>query len=193
MENWKNSSLAAQDRAEHLLPNVQRRERPSTRALRSAGQCAASLSGFTATVTPISCRHGPNLVLSQSDCRIRSGAACSGLLDDIRRDGTGELRPLGDTPSGLGEIGPFDRVIVATGQHPDLWLTRELRLELIPGWKACGCLVPTDRQTLLRRSSANQHAACCADDAAAKAAGNEGCGCGQPNNRAAPSRSCCGH
>ena len=57
-------------------------------------------------------------------------------------DGTGELRLLGDTPSGLGEIGPFDRVIVATGQRPDLWLTRELRLELDPWLESVRALGP---------------------------------------------------
>jgi hypothetical protein len=55
------------------------------------------------------------------------------------RDGTGELRLLGD---GGREIGPFDRIIVATGQRPDLSLTRELRLELDPWLESVRALGP---------------------------------------------------
>jgi thioredoxin reductase len=40
------------------------------------------------------------------------------------------------------EIGPFDRVIVATGQRPDLELTRELRLELDPWLESVRALGP---------------------------------------------------
>ena len=42
----------------------------------------------------------------------------------------------GRTPVGLLRLGPVDRVIVATGQRPDLDLTRELRLDLDP-WLEC--------------------------------------------------------
>jgi thioredoxin reductase len=38
----------------------------------------------------------------------------------------------GETAEGLRQLGPVDRIIVATGQRPDLDLTRELRLELDP-------------------------------------------------------------
>ena len=41
-----------------------------------------------------------------------------------------------------GEIGPFDRIIVATGQRPDLALTRELRLELDPWLESAKALGP---------------------------------------------------
>jgi glycine/D-amino acid oxidase-like deaminating enzyme len=58
------------------------------------------------------------------------------------RDGTGELRLEGDTPSGVTQIGPFDRIIVATGQRPDLNLTRELRLELDPWLESVRALGP---------------------------------------------------
>jgi thioredoxin reductase len=50
----------------------------------------------------------------------------------------------GETADGLRQIGPVDRVIAATGQRPDLSLTRELRLELDPwleGVKALGPLI----------------------------------------------------
>jgi thioredoxin reductase len=50
----------------------------------------------------------------------------------------------GQTSAGLRQIGPVDRIIVATGQRPDLTLTRELRLELDP-WlesvRALGSLI----------------------------------------------------
>ena len=42
----------------------------------------------------------------------------------------------GSTVSGGAELGPFDRIIVATGQRPDLDMTRELRLDLDP-WLEC--------------------------------------------------------
>jgi thioredoxin reductase len=40
------------------------------------------------------------------------------------------------TASGGAHLGPFDRIIVATGQRPDLDMTRELRLDLDP-WLEC--------------------------------------------------------
>jgi hypothetical protein len=39
-------------------------------------------------------------------------------------------------------IGPFDRIIVATGQRPDLAMTRELRLDLDPGLECPRVLGP---------------------------------------------------
>ena len=42
----------------------------------------------------------------------------------------------GWTADGARELGPFDRVIVATGQRPDLDMTRELRLDL-DAWLEC--------------------------------------------------------
>ena len=58
------------------------------------------------------------------------------------RNGTGELRLEGDTPEGVGAIGPFDRIIVATGQRSNLSLTRELRLELDPWLESVRALGP---------------------------------------------------
>ena len=42
----------------------------------------------------------------------------------------------GLTTRGGADLGPFDRIIVATGQRPDLDMTRELRLDLDP-WLEC--------------------------------------------------------
>ncbi|MBM6583199.1 NAD(P)-binding domain-containing protein [Microvirga sp. BT689] len=50
----------------------------------------------------------------------------------------------GETADGIRELGPVDRIVVSTGQRPDLNLTRELRLDLDP-WldssKALGPLI----------------------------------------------------
>ena len=48
----------------------------------------------------------------------------------------------GETAHGLRRIGPFDRIIAATGQRPDLSLTRELRLDLDPWLESAKALGP---------------------------------------------------
>jgi thioredoxin reductase len=48
----------------------------------------------------------------------------------------GVVRLAGDTERGAVVLGPFDHIIVATGQRPNLNLTRELRLDLDP-WLEC--------------------------------------------------------
>ncbi|RWM96384.1 MAG: NAD(P)/FAD-dependent oxidoreductase [Mesorhizobium sp.] len=56
----------------------------------------------------------------------------------------GRLVVEGQTKNGLRRLGPVDRIIAATGQRPDLALTRELRLDLDPwleGVKALGPLI----------------------------------------------------
>ncbi|RWE68349.1 FAD-dependent oxidoreductase [Mesorhizobium sp.] len=60
------------------------------------------------------------------------------------RDVDGRLVVDGQTKDGLRTLGPVDRIIAATGQRPDLTLTRELRLDLDPwleGVKALGPLI----------------------------------------------------
>jgi len=47
-----------------------------------------------------------------------------------------------ETAGGKHEIGPINRVIVATGQRPDLNLTRELRLDLDPWLESAKALGP---------------------------------------------------
>jgi thioredoxin reductase len=46
------------------------------------------------------------------------------------------------TAKGPATIGPFDRIIAATGQRPDLSLTRELRLDLDPWLESTRALGP---------------------------------------------------
>ncbi|RWC34689.1 MAG: flavoprotein [Mesorhizobium sp.] len=60
------------------------------------------------------------------------------------REVDGRLAVEGQTKDGLRRLGPVDRIIAATGQRPDLTLTRELRLDLDPwleGVKALGPLI----------------------------------------------------
>jgi thioredoxin reductase len=48
----------------------------------------------------------------------------------------------GETAQGIREIGPLDRIVVSTGQRPDLNLTRELRLDLDPWLESSKALGP---------------------------------------------------
>lgn len=48
----------------------------------------------------------------------------------------------GETASGIREVGPVDRIVVSTGQRPDLNLTRELRLDLDPWLESAKSLGP---------------------------------------------------
>jgi thioredoxin reductase len=48
----------------------------------------------------------------------------------------GVITVAGRTAIGGTKLGPFDRIIAATGQRPDLAMTRELRLDLDP-WLEC--------------------------------------------------------
>jgi len=60
------------------------------------------------------------------------------------RERDGRLIVEGQGQDGLLQLGPVDRIIAATGQRPDLSLTRELRLDLDPwleGVKALGPLI----------------------------------------------------
>ncbi|MCP9232954.1 FAD-dependent oxidoreductase [Mesorhizobium sp. LMG 17147] len=58
------------------------------------------------------------------------------------RDADGRLVVEGQTKDGLQALGPVDRIIAATGQRPDLSLTRELRLELDPWLESVKALGP---------------------------------------------------
>ena len=51
----------------------------------------------------------------------------------------------GETADGIREVGPVDRIVVATGQRPDLNLTRELRLDLDPVARELQGARPADR------------------------------------------------
>jgi thioredoxin reductase len=58
------------------------------------------------------------------------------------RTAGGQVMVEGETASGIREIGPIDRIVVSTGQRPDLNLTRELRLDLDPWLESSKALGP---------------------------------------------------
>ncbi|MCV3208116.1 NAD(P)-binding protein [Mesorhizobium sp. YC-39] len=58
------------------------------------------------------------------------------------REVDGRLVVEGQTTDGLRRLGPVDRIIAATGQRPDLALTRELRLDLDPWLESVKALGP---------------------------------------------------
>ncbi|MBJ6128140.1 FAD-dependent oxidoreductase [Microvirga splendida] len=54
----------------------------------------------------------------------------------------GQVMVEGETAQGIREVGPVDRIVVSTGQRPDLNLTRELRLDLDPWLESSKALGP---------------------------------------------------
>jgi len=60
----------------------------------------------------------------------------------VRSNASGAIILEGETAGGVRQIGPADRVVVATGQRPDLSLTKELRLELDPWLESARALGP---------------------------------------------------
>jgi len=62
--------------------------------------------------------------------------------DTVRRGADGRLVLVGTTATGSQEVGPVDRIIVATGQRPDLAITSELRLDLDPWLESARALGP---------------------------------------------------
>jgi thioredoxin reductase len=69
----------------------------------------------------------------------------------------GGLTVEGETVDGSRRIGPVDRIIAATGQRPDLSLTRELRLELDPWLESAKALGPLIDPNLHSCGSAPPH------------------------------------
>jgi hypothetical protein len=57
-------------------------------------------------------------------------------------DENGKIIVEGERANGLRRIGPVDRIIAATGQRPDLTMTRELRLDLDPWLESAKALGP---------------------------------------------------
>jgi thioredoxin reductase len=75
---------------------------------------------------------------------VESGRATliSGFAIVELREDAGRLFVDGQTAGGRRRIGPVDRIIVATGQRPDLSMTRELRLDLDPWLESTKALGP---------------------------------------------------
>ncbi|KAB0264391.1 NAD(P)-binding domain-containing protein [Microvirga brassicacearum] len=58
------------------------------------------------------------------------------------KSGSSHILVEGETANGMRELGPIDRIVVATGQRPDMNLTRELRLDLDPWLESSKALGP---------------------------------------------------
>jgi thioredoxin reductase len=89
--------------------------------------------GADADRLPARGKLGNDLKLLSDSGRLRLVTGFS--ADGVRND-RGAVTVVGWVPRGAAELGPFDRIIVATGQRPDLAMTRELRLDLDP-WLEC--------------------------------------------------------
>ena len=66
----------------------------------------------------------------------------TGFATTTLRAEAGRLVVEGETADGPARLGPVDRIIAATGQRPDLSLTRELRLDLDPWLESAKALGP---------------------------------------------------
>lgn len=69
----------------------------------------------------------------------------------------GRLGLVGNTGSGPRRLDPADRIVVATGQRPDLAMTRELRLELDPWLESVKALGPLIDPNLHSCGSVSPH------------------------------------
>ena len=66
----------------------------------------------------------------------------TGFAAETIREEDGRLYVEGPTPYGRRTIGPADRIVVCTGQRPDLALTREIRVDLDPWLESVRVLGP---------------------------------------------------
>ena len=107
-------------------------------ATRSA-DLARIYSGGDADQLPARGELGANIreLVDQGRVELVTGFAIFGL-----REQRGAIVVSGETAEGLRSIGPVDRIIAATGQRPDLSLTRELRLDLDPWLESTKALGP---------------------------------------------------
>lgn len=162
------------DRIAYGIPDVLGRDRRlyagQTTLVVGAGHSAANalldlarLSDTDPATSAIWSTRGTNLVriygggdADQLPARGELGAQTRALVENGRmslfadfsivrvREAEGRIMVDGETAAGPRIIGPVDRIIAATGQRPDLSLTRELRLDLDPlleSTKALGPLI----------------------------------------------------
>jgi NAD(P)-binding Rossmann-like domain len=96
-------------------------------------------SGGDADQLPARSELGANVreLVDEGRAGLTTGFAILGLSED-----RGAIVVEGETANGLRSIGPVDRIIAATGQRPDLSLTRELRLDLDPWLESAKALGP---------------------------------------------------
>jgi thioredoxin reductase len=96
-------------------------------------------SGGDADQLPARGELGANVreLVDQGRVKLTTGFAILTLKEE-----RGAIVARGETATGLRWIGPVDRIIAATGQRPDLSLTRELRLDLDPWLESAKALGP---------------------------------------------------
>ena len=94
---------------------------------------------------PTNCLHAGELGANVR-ALVESGTrdTCDGIrrVATPSRDDERMIAVEGETTDGRRRIGPVDRIIAATGQRPDLSLTRELRLDLDPWLESAKALGP---------------------------------------------------
>jgi len=100
---------------------------------------ARIFSGGDADELPARGELGANVreLVDSGRMSLRTGFAALALREENDR-----IVVKGETANGLRWIGPVDRIIAATGQRPDLSLTRELRLDLDPWLESTKALGP---------------------------------------------------
>ena len=96
-------------------------------------------SGGDADQLPARAELGANVkeLVDRGRVKLTTGFAILALSEE-----RGAIVVKGETAKGLRWIGPVDRIIAATGQRPDLSLTRELRLDLDPWLESAKALGP---------------------------------------------------
>ena len=115
---------------------------------------ARIFSGGDADQLPARGELGANVKELVDDGRVnlRTGFAVLALRAEDDR-----ITVKGEAEGGARWIGPFDRIIAATGQRPDLDLTRELRLDLDPWLESTKALGPLIDPNLHSCGSAPPH------------------------------------
>ncbi len=103
-----------------------------------AGDPARAFGGGSADQLPARGSLGADLRRLVDDGRVRLTTAFP--VKSIRREG--DRLFVSGGAEGERTLGPVDRVVVATGQRPDLDLTRELRLDLDPWLESTRALGP---------------------------------------------------
>ena len=100
---------------------------------------ARIFSGGDADQLPARGELGANVkeLVDRGTAILRTGFAVLALREENDR-----IVVNGETADGLRWIGPVDRIIAATGQRPDVSLTRELRLDLDPWLESTKALGP---------------------------------------------------
>ena len=118
-----------------------RRDNPATRAIwvTRGTDLARIYSGGDADQLPARGELGANVreVAEAGNIELQTGFAIVAI-----REREGRLIVEGEAAHGPGKIRPVDRIIAATGQRPDLSITRELRLKLDPWLESATALGP---------------------------------------------------